>query len=97
MGIIAAERQAQMEKLSLMLDGMGCGGCVKNVRKVLDAMPGVRIENVAVGSASFEFDPEKASPQSVAEALAKAGYPVRREDAARVPGTSNGGRCGSPA
>jgi copper chaperone CopZ len=86
-----------MEKVSVVLDGMGCGGCVKNVRKVLDATPGVRVETVAVGSATFEYDPEKVSPQSVGEALAKAGYPVRRDDAASVPTANNGGHCGSPA
>ena len=66
-----------MKKISLSLDGMGCGGCVKNVRKALDALPGVAVENVMVGSTVLAYDPERLSQQAVVEALTKAGYPVR--------------------
>ncbi len=84
-----------MEKLSLALDGMGCGGCVKNVRKALDALPGVAIENVAVGSAVLAYDPAGSSQQSIAEALAKAGYPAREVGiAVAEPVVQNGGHCG---
>ncbi len=85
-----------MEKLSLTLDGMGCGGCVKNVRKALDALPGVAIENVAVGSAVLAYDPARSSQQSIAEALAKAGYPLREAGAIATATNSarQGGHCG---
>ena len=88
-----------MERLSLVLEGMGCGGCVKNVRQVLDAVPGVTIENVAVGSAVLAYDPTKSSRQAIIEALATAGYPPREVTGA-TPETArdeNGGHCGIPS
>ena len=86
-----------MEKLSLELDGMGCGGCVKNARKALDALPGVTVENVAVGSVVLSFDPARSSKQAVVEALVKAGYPAREAASSIVAGaniTKKGGHCG---
>lgn len=77
-----------MEKLSLVVDGMGCGGCVANVRKVLDAMPGVAVENVAVGSAVVSFDPAQWSQETIAMALGKAGYPARQADPSGTPATA---------
>ena len=66
-----------MEKLSLALDGMACGGCVKNARRALDGLPGVTVENVAVGSADLALDPSRTSKQAVIDALGEAGYPAR--------------------
>ena len=86
-----------METLSLVLDGMGCGGCVKNARKALDALPGVAVENVAVGSAVLAFDPARSSKQAVVEALVKAGYPAREAASSPVAATNitkKGGHCG---
>ena len=85
-----------MDKLSLSLDGMGCGGCVKNVRKALDALPGVAVEDVKVGSAALAFDPTRSSPEVIKEALAKAGYPARETGAATASTgpAREGGHCG---
>ena len=66
-----------METMKLTVDGMGCGGCVKNVRKVLDGLPGVTVASVAIGSAVVGLDAGRTSRQSVMEALTKAGYPSR--------------------
>lgn len=86
-----------MKKLSLVLDGMGCGACVANVRKTLDALPGVTIDDVAVGSASVTFDPDRHPQQTITDALAQAGYPVL---AVSDPGPTTasarpGGCCGN--
>lgn len=90
-----------MEKVSLVVDGMGCGGCVANVRKVLDAMPGVVVSNVAVGSAVVSFDPAHWSRQAITAALGKAGYPARHADPGEAPAiagaASQGGHCGIEA
>ncbi len=84
-----------MEKLSLMLDGMGCAGCIKNVRTALESLPGVAVENVAVGSAMLAYDPARSSRQAVIEALTKAGYPAREVGiAVAEPVVQNGGHCG---
>ena len=79
-----------MEKLSVRLSGMGCGGCVAKARKALDAIPGVAVEDVVVGSAKMAYDPARTSPQAIADALAKVGYPVRSEET--TPAVS-GGHC----
>ncbi len=86
-----------METLSLALKGMGCGGCVKNVRKVLDGLPGVAVQNVAVGSALLTYDPARSTQEAVVEALGKAGYPAREVGRTTVVGTGvaqNGACCG---
>ena len=85
-----------MNKLTLELKGMGCGGCIKNVRKALDALPGVAVQNVAVGSAELAYDPAHSSPQVIIEALTKAGYPAQEAvtGAATSGIASQGGHCG---
>ena len=84
-----------MENLKLVVDGMGCGVCVKNVRKVLDGLPGVSVDSVTVGTAVISHEPMHAPRSRVIEELARAGYPARVADAgspelARV---QNGGHC----
>ncbi|WP_151717491.1 heavy metal translocating P-type ATPase [Gemmobacter serpentinus] len=62
------------------LDGMSCASCVARAERVLTAQPGVtkaRV-NLADESAEAEFD-APGTPESIAEALARAGYPVRQE------------------
>jgi copper chaperone CopZ len=86
-----------MDTLSLALRGMGCGGCVKNVRKVLDALPGVAVQNVTVGSALLTYDAAQSTKETVVEALGKAGYPaqeVGRTAVAKAGVTQNGAHCG---
>ena len=86
-----------MKTLNLIIDGMGCGGCIKNVRKALDALPGVAIENVTLGAATVRVDPSAASTASVVEALLRAGYPAKEQDVATAPtggAAGKGGHCG---
>jgi copper chaperone CopZ len=84
-----------MEQLAITLDGMACGGCVKNARRALNALPGVTIEHVAVGSALLALDPSRASKQTVIEALRRAGYPAREAGApAANIAEAKGGHCG---
>ena len=66
-----------MEKRSLQLEHMGCNRCVENVTSALSALPGVRVEQVSIGSAQLSFDPAQTSDAAIASALADAGYPVR--------------------
>ena len=86
-----------MNNVNLVIDGMGCGGCIKTVRKALDGLPGVAIESVMVGTASVRLDPSRASAASVVEALARAGYPAREEavvTAQKRGAGGEGGHCG---
>lgn len=65
-----------MNKLSLEISGMSCNGCVRHVRKALESIPGVQIDDVQVGKAQVQIDPAVASADSIREAVAEAGYSV---------------------
>ena len=60
--------------LTLAIDGMHCGACVKRVKTALEKVPGVLVGNVAIGRA--EVDVGDASVADVLAALEKAGYPA---------------------
>jgi copper chaperone CopZ len=63
-----------MNRTSLKIDGMSCGHCVASVKKALEHLDGVRVENVSSGAATVEYDPNDASPAKIAEAVSDAGY-----------------------
>ena len=54
---------------------MTCAACAARIEKVLNRAPGVRAAvNFATETAHVEFEPERASQQSLIEAVRKAGY-----------------------
>lgn len=63
-----------MTKTTLKIEGMSCGHCVMSVRKALGAVEGVKVENVAVGSATVQFDPAVVSAHEIVAAIDDAGY-----------------------
>lgn len=63
-----------METLSLEITGMRCGHCVGAVRRALESMDGVVVEQVRVGSAEVRFDPAAQPPAAIAAAVDAAGY-----------------------
>lgn len=72
-----------METLKLSVQGMSCGGCVRHVTQALQAVPGARVEEVKVGSATVTIDPRQTSREALAEAVKDAGYEVAEVTAAR--------------
>lgn len=74
-----------MERTSLSIDGMSCGHCVAHVRKALAALPGVHVDDVAIGSATIHYDAGAATPEDIAKAVSSAGYTVRSQKAAETP------------
>lgn len=70
-----------MEKADLKIEGMSCGHCVRAVRGALDAVAGVDVEQVELGSASVRFDPARTDAARIARAIEEAGYAVQRSDA----------------
>lgn len=66
-----------MPEVRFAIDGMSCEGCVRGVTAVLNRLDGVDVQQVSVGTAQVSFDPVKATPAAIAEALASAGYPAR--------------------
>ena len=63
-----------MTRTTLKIDGMSCGHCVMSVKKALDGLEGVSVENVAVGSATVAYDPAISSAEKIADAISDAGY-----------------------
>ncbi len=63
-----------MTALALTIDGMSCNHCVMHVQKALRALDGVDVEQVAIGSATMQFDPAKRSVDQILDAVRDAGY-----------------------
>ena len=65
-----------MERVTLNIDCMSCGHCVKSVDAALRALAGVTVEQVTIGQATVRYDPATATTERIAEAIADEGYAV---------------------
>ena len=65
-----------MERMTVNIEGMSCGHCVDAVRKALEGVNGVRVDDVQVGAATVTFDAGVANENAIAEAIADEGYAV---------------------
>ena len=63
-----------MDRTTLKIEGMSCGHCVMSVKKALEGLDGVTVENVSVGAAALAYDPAVASQKQIIEAVSDAGY-----------------------
>lgn len=63
-----------MKQLKLEVSGMSCGHCVGAVREALAAVPGVKVDNVTIGSASVSFDETQTTVGDLVDAVSEAGY-----------------------
>lgn len=70
-----------MNNVTLAINGMSCGHCVARVKQTLAALPGVRVQEVAIGSASVSYDASATSPEKIETAVRAAGYPARASNA----------------
>lgn len=68
-----------MATVTLNIDGMTCGGCVKSVTKVLNDLDGVRSATVSLENknAQVEFDESKIQIAQLVEAVEDAGFDAR--------------------
>ena len=68
-----------MATITLNIDGMTCGGCVKSVTKVLNGLDGVRSATVSLENknAQVEFDEGKIQMAQLVEAVEDAGFDAR--------------------
>lgn len=69
-----------MSQTNLKIEGMSCGHCVMAVKKALEGVEGVTVQNVAVGTATVDYDPAVASTDRIVEAVNKAGYAAVASD-----------------
>ena len=68
-----------MATVTLNIDGMTCGGCVKSVTKVLNGLDGARSATVSLENknAQVEFDEGKIQMAQLVEAVEDAGFDAR--------------------
>jgi copper chaperone len=66
-----------MESMMLQIEGMSCGHCVASVKRALEGVDGVQVEQVDVGSASVAYDPSRTDADRITRAVEEAGYAVR--------------------
>ena len=62
-----------MSTLTLRIDNMHCGSCIRRVTQTLNALPGTHAEEVRVGGARLTTD---AAPEQIQKALNAAGFPA---------------------
>jgi|SRR5579884_2489196 copper chaperone CopZ len=84
---LMAENQ-RVQTVTLQIDGMTCGACVKDVNASLTKVPGVSAVEVRLGKkwvffsdysdarASVTFDPEKVGMEALIKAIEGAGSPL---------------------
>jgi copper chaperone len=65
-----------MSEVTIKVEGMTCAGCVRNVSKVLKALPGVNGAHVSLEreSATVEYDPEQVDAVTMRQAVEDAGF-----------------------
>jgi copper chaperone len=67
-----------METTTLKIEGMTCGGCVKSVTRVLEALPGVQKVDVSLEPAqvALTYDGAKVGASQFKAAIEDAGFEV---------------------
>jgi Cu+-exporting ATPase len=67
-----------MKSTTFNIVGMHCASCAQKNEKALKGLPGVSdaVVNFATHSATVQYDPEKAKPEHLHEAVVKQGYKV---------------------
>jgi copper chaperone len=65
-----------MSQATFEISGMSCGHCVKAVDKALSQAEGVIDRQVAIGSATVDFDADRIDIATIAQVIDDAGYPV---------------------
>ena len=68
-----------MQQVTLEVTGMTCQGCVRSVKRVLEALPGVQEVNVSLerNEAVVACDPARVDAQRMVQAVVAAGYGAR--------------------
>lgn len=69
-----------MQTLTLKIDGMTCGGCVKSVTRILENTDGVTKAEVSLENknAVIEFDAARTNVDALIEAIEDGGFDASR-------------------
>ena len=67
-----------MEKLTLNVEGMTCGGCANSIKNALNSRDGVKSSeaDVAAGTVSVEFDSAVIRKATLEQAIVDAGFDI---------------------
>ncbi len=66
-----------MKTITLNIEGMHCGGCVKSVTQVLTELDGVQSADVQLeGKANITFDENRVNVAQLIEVIEDAGFDV---------------------
>ena len=76
-----------MTEITLQIDGMHCGSCVRRVSQALASTPGIEVKEVRVGAARFASNDEPAVVDRAIASLAAAGYKAHAETAQESSGS----------
>lgn len=64
-----------MREVTLRIENMHCGACVKRVSQALEKVGGVQVGEVRIGAARVQA-PEELPESTLVGAVEKAGYPA---------------------
>ena len=67
-----------MEKLTMKVEGMTCGGCVKSIQNALSERDGIRDASADLdnGTVSVDFDPAVIEAAGIKTTIEDAGFDV---------------------
>lgn len=74
-----------MSEITLRIDGMHCGACVRRVSQALASTEGVEVKEVRVGAARIATEQDGPAAERAIDALSKAGYPAHLETTSSTP------------
>ena len=63
-----------MSRVTLHVEGMSCGHCLKAVNQAIAAVPGATVVSVQIGRAVVDTGPEGPTPDQLVAAVDEAGY-----------------------
>ena len=63
-----------MQSETIAVEGMTCGGCVRDVKKALGAIEGVVIDDITFESVAISYDPAKVKRDDIVETIRDRGY-----------------------
>jgi copper chaperone len=65
------------DTLSLSIQGMHCGACVRRVTNALQSVAGVQVKSVEVGSAQVAFNSDESTAADITAAVNRIGFPAQ--------------------
>jgi copper chaperone len=66
-------------ELTVKIDGMHCGACVRRVSQALGSVPGVQVNEVRIGAARFTALHDPPPVAQAIDAIARSGYAAHLE------------------